>query len=79
MKTNSNYQNQANDLLSQLHEGCFLVSNNEKEINVMTVGCALIGNMWHMPMAMVLVRSTRYTMELLESSHVFYFKHPKGI
>ncbi|KPU43530.1 hypothetical protein OXPF_29710 [Oxobacter pfennigii] len=32
MKTNSNYQNKVNDLVSQLHEGCFLVSNNEKEI-----------------------------------------------
>ncbi len=29
MKTNSNYKNKVNDLVSQLHEGCFLVSNNE--------------------------------------------------
>lgn len=77
MKTNSNYQNKVNDLVSQLHEGCFLVSNNEKEINVMTIGCALIGYMWQRPMAMVLVRGTRHTKELLESSDVFTINIPK--
>jgi flavin reductase (DIM6/NTAB) family NADH-FMN oxidoreductase RutF len=64
----------------QLHDGgAFLVSVDKNgRPNVMTIGWALLGTAWYLPILLVLVRPSRYTHSCLLGSGEFTVNVPFG-
>lgn len=68
-----NLENTFNDFLS----GAFLTGKDGEVVNTMTISWGSIGFMWGKPMFMALVRTTRYTNELLDLGKSFTISIPK--
>ncbi|MCS7217180.1 MAG: flavin reductase family protein [Candidatus Bipolaricaulota bacterium] len=68
------------EVQKQLHrEGAFLVSVDPKgRPNAMTIGWALLGTAWRLPVLLVLVRPSRYTHGCLLHSGAFTVNVPFG-
>lgn len=64
----------------QLHEGgAFLVSvDKNARPNAMTIGWALLGTVWYLPVLLVFVRPSRYTHSCLLHSREFTVNVPFG-
>ena len=60
----------------QLEKGCFLTAGGD-EPNPMTIGWAQFGVVWGKPMALVLVRKSRYTYGLMEKAQTFTVSVPR--
>jgi flavin reductase (DIM6/NTAB) family NADH-FMN oxidoreductase RutF len=64
-------------VMEQLNgSGAFLISNNEKDENLMTIGWGFIGVMWNKPVFIAAVRYSRYTYDILEESDEFAVSIP---
>jgi flavin reductase (DIM6/NTAB) family NADH-FMN oxidoreductase RutF len=74
---NVDYMAVAHDVLQQVKKGAFLVVQSGDKVNVMTIGWASIGFLWGRPMFTVLVRSSRFTYELIERSSEFTVAIPQ--
>ena len=63
--------------VTQLSRGAFLLcGEHDTRLNPMTIGWCMFGTVWNRPMALVLVRESRYSHELMESSPVFGISVP---
>lgn len=68
----------AAEVLPHLKQGAFLtVKTKDNKLNVMTIGWAMIGVHWSVPVLMVAVRPSRYTYSLLENAEDFTVTFPK--
>ncbi|MGI6713394.1 MAG: flavin reductase family protein [Bacillota bacterium] len=64
------------ELLQQLPKGAFLTVKKDDNINVMTIGWGSVGFIWGKPIFTLLVRSSRYTYELLDQTKEFSVSVP---
>lgn len=71
------YNECANETVGNLSKGIFLTSKAEGKVNSMTIGWGSLGFMWGKPIFMVMVRSSRYTYELLAKSTEFTVTVPR--
>ncbi len=58
-------------VMRQLPAGAFLTVAVDGKRNVMTIGWALAGILWHKPVLMVAVRTSRHTFALIEKADGF--------
>lgn len=63
------------ELVAQTGKGLFLTAGGDTP-NPMTISWAQFGLVWNRPMALVLVRKSRYTLSLLEKTDVFTINMP---
>lgn len=64
-------------LATMENTGLLLVSTRRSgESNVMTIGWGTVGNIWGVPVFIVLVRPSRYTYGFIEESHEFTVNVP---
>lgn len=62
---------------NQLTTGAFLVcGDHDTKLNPMTIGWCMFGIVWNRPMALVLVRESRYSHDLMDSSPMFGISVP---
>jgi flavin reductase (DIM6/NTAB) family NADH-FMN oxidoreductase RutF len=66
----------SNHMLAQLPKGAFLTVAHQDQINTMTIGWGTLGFIWNKPVAMVAVRKSRYTYELLDKINNFTISMP---
>jgi len=59
-----------------LPKGAFLTTKDGDKINTMTIGWGTFGFQWGMPTAEVMVRQSRFTKELIDSSMEFTLTFP---
>ena len=59
-----------------LPKGAFLTTKNGDKTNTMTIGWGTFGFQWGMPTAEVMVRESRFSKELLDSSMEFTLTFP---
>lgn len=71
------YNECANETVGNLSKGAFLTSKADGKVNTMTIGWGSLGFMWGKPVFMVMVRSSRFTHELLANSTEFTVTIPK--
>ncbi|SDK82383.1 flavin reductase family protein [Natronincola ferrireducens] len=64
------------DLLEQLQKGGFLTVKSGDEVNTMTIAWGSLGFMWTKPVFIAMVRYSRYTYNLIESSKNFTVSFP---
>ncbi|MCB2292296.1 flavin reductase family protein [Clostridium algoriphilum] len=57
-------------------QGAFLTVKSGDNINTMTIGWGNVGYIWYRPIFTVMVRKSRYTHELIESSNNFTVSIP---
>ena len=70
------YKQVAPQALTQIDIGAFLTVKAGEEKNVMTIGWATIGPVWHKPIMMVAVRLSRHTFGLIEKAADFTVSVP---
>ena len=70
------YNEYAKQAMEQLSNGAFLTTNHNGKTNTMTIGWGQIGFAWGKPIFTVMVRSSRYTYELIEKSSEFTVSIP---
>ncbi len=63
-------------LLEQLDSGVFLTVKKDDKLNIMTIGCSLMGRIWNKPIVMVVIRKSRYSYELLKDNTEFTISVP---
>ncbi len=69
-----NYISIAEETIEKIKsKGAFLVvkSKDNKKINIMTIGWAVIGFMWRKPIMTVMVRESRFTHHIIEKASSF--------
>lgn len=66
----------SNLMLNQLPQGAFLTVAVQDQVNTMTIGWGSLGYIWNKPIAMVAVRKSRYTFELIEKTDHFTISLP---
>ena len=63
--------------LKYLHtQGAFLTVKSGEKINTMTIGWGNVGYVWNRPIFTVMVRKSRYTIDILENSDNFTVSIP---
>ena len=72
----TDYMKDADDIMAKIKKGAFLTVKSGDEINTMTIGWATIGIMWHKPVFMVAVRSSRHTFGIIERADDFTVSIP---
>ena len=72
----TDYMKDADDIMAKIKKGAFLTVASGDEINTMTIGWATIGIMWHKPVFMVAVRSSRHTFGIIERADDFTVSIP---
>ncbi len=78
MKKEINAFEYANEIFKALPQGILLVSEAEDCVNAMTIGWAMIGIEWGVPIFTVYVREDRFTRELLDRTGEFTICVPYG-
>lgn len=76
MTTKIPFLQDAGDFLGQLPRGAFLSVKADARINTMTIGWGSIGFMWGKPVLVVMVRTSRYTYDLIDKGHDFSVSVP---
>lgn len=64
-------------VIPQLSKGAFLVCGNKDNPNPMTIGWCMFGQVWSKPVALVLVRHSRYSHSLMDDCETFGISFPK--
>ncbi|WP_144414728.1 flavin reductase family protein [Clostridium aceticum] len=64
------------ELLEQLQKGGFLTVKRDDEVNTMTIAWGSLGFMWKKPIFTAMVRYSRHTYELMESTKNFTVSLP---
>ena len=72
----TDYMKDVDDIMAKIKKGAFLTVTSGDEINTMTIGWATIGIMWHKPVFMVAVRSSRHTFGIIERADDFTVSIP---
>lgn len=72
------YNFNAEKNLDILSKAAFLTTKSGDKINTMVIGWGTIGQMWGLPVFIVMVRKSRFTYELLEKSREFTVSLPYG-
>ena len=72
----ADYMKDADKLMARIKKGAFLTVKSGDQTNTMTIGWATIGIMWHKPVMMVAVRSSRHTFGIIEQAHDFTVSVP---
>lgn len=72
------YTHQFERTLEMLANGGLLLASTREDgsSNVMTIGWASVGIVWGLPVMVVLVRPSRYTYQVIESSRLFTVNVP---
>jgi flavin reductase (DIM6/NTAB) family NADH-FMN oxidoreductase RutF len=66
-----NYMSIAEDAIKKMKKGAFLTVRAGDKLNTMTIGWATFGFIWQKPIMMVMVRSSRYTFDIIEEADDF--------
>lgn len=66
----------ADHTINTISKGAFLTTKHADKTNTMTIGWGTIGYIWKMPILMVMVRHSRFTHQLIESSNEFTVSIP---
>jgi flavin reductase (DIM6/NTAB) family NADH-FMN oxidoreductase RutF len=72
------YMAVAQRAMAQIPKGAFLTVKAGEDLNTMTIGWGLIGRVWHKPVFMVTVRSSRHTFGIIERAADFTVTFPSG-
>ena len=64
------------EALTQIRKGAFLTVQAKDKLNVMTIGWASLGLMWARPSLTIMVRSSRYTYDIIEQASEFTVSVP---
>ena len=78
MKKEINIFDYANDIMTALGKGVLLTTQAEGTVNSMTIGWGMLGIEWNKPVFVALVRTGRFTKELLDKNPVFTVNIPYG-
>lgn len=70
------YNEYATQTMEVLKKGAFLTTAGAGKVNTMTIGWGSIGFMWGEPIFTVMVRSSRFTYQLIEQSNEFTVSVP---
>lgn len=70
------YNEYSREALEQLKKGAFLTVRDKDNTNTMTIGWGNIGFIWGKPIFIVMVRYSRHTYKLIESSKEFTISIP---
>lgn len=70
------YNQELEKITTQLQNGAFLILQSGNITNIMTVSWCLIGYMWNKPIIQILVRTSRYSYSLIESTDNFTICFP---
>lgn len=70
------YMKDADQIMARIKKGAFLTVKSRDERNTMTIGWATIGIMWHKPVMMIAVRSSRHTFGVIEQADDFTVSIP---
>ncbi|HBE76384.1 MAG TPA: flavin reductase [Firmicutes bacterium] len=70
------YNEYSKQAMEQLSKGAFLTTTHHGKTNTMTIGWGHIGFAWGKPIFTAMVRSSRYTYELIEKSNEFTVSIP---
>ena len=76
MKKSIDYNEQAARGLEILSRGALLTSAHNGKINAMTIGWGSIGFAWKRPVFMAMIRTSRFSHELVEASGEFTISIP---
>lgn len=72
------YNQYAKETLDILSKGAFLTVQKGEKVNAMTIAWGSIGFMWKKPVFMIMVRPSRFTHEMLDTTDVFTVTLPTG-
>ncbi len=72
------YASSIEKAIQSLPKGAFLTTKSGEKINTMTIGWGSFGFMWGMPVFEALVRESRFTKALIDSSGEFTVTFPYG-
>ncbi len=72
------YNQYAKETLEILSKGALLTVKSGEKVNAMTIGWGSIGFMWGKPVFMAMVRPSRFTHDMLESTNEFTVAIPRG-
>lgn len=67
----------AEEAMAKINKGAFLTVKADGQLNTMTIGWAMLGNVWFKPVMMVAVRNTRHTFGIIERAADFTVSVPK--
>jgi flavin reductase (DIM6/NTAB) family NADH-FMN oxidoreductase RutF len=70
------YYAYSSELISAFPEGILMLTKHKQATNIMTIGWCLVGYMWNRPIFQALVRTSRFTYNLLEKSNNFSVNVP---
>jgi flavin reductase (DIM6/NTAB) family NADH-FMN oxidoreductase RutF len=70
------YLTVAEEAMLQIKDGAFLTVRSANARNIMTIGWASIGIIWHKPVMTIAVRPTRHTFGLIEQTDSFTVSVP---
>lgn len=70
------YNEYAKQAIDEIYKGAFLNVTHDGKDNTMSIGWASIGMMWARPVLMVMVRYSRHTYRMLDSSGEFTVSIP---
>lgn len=73
------YNQLAEEALDAIADGgAFLTVKTEEDVNTMTIGWGSISYMWGQPVFIAMVRDSRYTYDLIETTNQFTVSIPFG-
>lgn len=70
------FSDYSKELLEQLVKGAYLTVKKGDRVNTMTIGWGSLGYMWYKPTFTAMVRYSRYTYELIDSTESFTISLP---
>lgn len=72
------YNEYAREALTSLAQGAFLTTKVNDTVNTMTIGWGSLSYMWGKPVFCVMVRTSRYTKDLIDKAGEFTVSLPCG-
>lgn len=78
MKKTVNAFDYAGEIMKAMPKGILLTTKHNGQVNTMTIGWGMLGIEWGKPVFIALVRTSRYTHQLLEQTGEFTVNVPIG-
>lgn len=72
----THYTEGLGETVDQFAKGAFLVLKADDTINVMTIGWCLVGTLWNLPVFQALIRTSRYSYQLMQKTDAFTVSVP---
>jgi len=73
---NIHYSDHAKELINSFPKGILLLTKYKENINIMTIGWCLLGYMWNRPIFQTIIRTSRFTFNLIGKSKNFSVNVP---